>query len=70
MLETLNLAQKHKLTRKAKPFTLKEWKMYKMGQNNRLHKCLITLEAQIVLKELHERMAGKHFVIDTTIWKF
>jgi hypothetical protein len=41
--------------------------MYIMGQNNRLHKCLTTLETQIVLKELHERVAGKHFVIDTTI---
>jgi hypothetical protein len=38
--------------------------MYKMGQNNKLHKCLTTLEAQIVLKELHERVLGGHFAMD------
>ncbi len=32
--------------------------MYKMC------KCLTTLEAQIVLKKLHERMAKGHFVVD------
>jgi hypothetical protein len=42
------------LARKAKLSILKEGKMYKLGQNNRLHRCLTTLEAQIVLKELHE----------------
>ncbi len=54
MLETINLVQKQKLARKAKLSILKEGKMYKLGQNNRLHRCLTTLEAQIVLKELHE----------------
>jgi hypothetical protein len=33
-----------------------------VGQNNRLHKCLTTSEAQFVLKELHKRVARKHFV--------
>jgi hypothetical protein len=31
MLETLNLAQKQKLAKKAKPFTLKEGIMYIVG---------------------------------------
>jgi hypothetical protein len=31
MLETLNLAQKQKLARKAKPFIFKEGIMYKVG---------------------------------------
>jgi hypothetical protein len=32
--------------------------MYKMC------KCLTTLETHIVLKELHERVAKRHFVVD------
>ncbi len=62
MPKTLNLVQKQKLVRKAKPFTLKEGIMYRMGQDNKLHRCLTTLKAQIVLKELHEGVAGRHFV--------
>jgi hypothetical protein len=57
MPKTLNLAQKHKLTKKEKPFTLKEGKMYKMGQNNRLHKCLIISRVHSVFKELREGVA-------------
>jgi hypothetical protein len=56
-LEILNLAHNYKLAKKAF-FTLKERIMYKMC------KCLTTLEAQIVLKKLHERMAKGHFVVD------
>jgi hypothetical protein len=54
MSETLNLVQKQKLARKAKTFTLKEGIMYRMGQNNRLCRCLTISKTQIVLKELHE----------------
>jgi hypothetical protein len=35
--------------------------MYRVGQDNRLHRCLTTSETQIVLKELHEGMSGRHF---------
>ncbi len=35
--------------------------MYRVGQNNILHRCLTTLKSQIVLKELHEGVAGGHF---------
>ncbi len=45
MLETLNLAQKQKLARKARPFTLKEGTMYIVGQNNKMRRCLTTSEA-------------------------
>ncbi len=38
--------------------------MYKVGQDNKMHRCLITSEAHIVLKELHEGVAKGHFVID------
>jgi hypothetical protein len=36
--------------------------MYKMGQDNKLRKRLTTLKTYIVLKELHERVARRHFV--------
>jgi hypothetical protein len=49
MPETLNRAQKQKLAKKEKPFTLKKGKLYRVGQDNKLHKCLTTSKAQIVL---------------------
>jgi hypothetical protein len=57
------------LVRKVKPFTLKEGIMYKMGQDNIMHKCLTTLKTQIVLKELHERVARRNFVANITTKK-
>jgi hypothetical protein len=57
------------LARKVETFTLKEEIMYKVGQDNRMHKCLTTSKAQIVLKELHEGVVGRHFALDITIKK-
>ncbi len=57
------------MTTKAKPFIVKEGIMYIMGQDNKMHKCLTTLEAQIVLKELHEGMVGGHFAANITTKK-
>jgi len=37
-----------------------------MGQDNRLQQCLTTIEAQMVMKELHEGPLGGHFVIEIT----
>ncbi len=37
-----------------------------MGQNNKLHKCLNTSEAQFVFKKLHKRMVGRHFAANIT----
>jgi hypothetical protein len=65
----LSLAQKRKLAKKAKPFTLKEIIMYKMGQDNKMHKCLTTLKAQILLKKLYEGVGGRHFATDITTKK-
>jgi hypothetical protein len=31
-------------------------------QDNKMRRCLTTLEAHIVLKELHERVVGRHFL--------
>jgi hypothetical protein len=44
--------------------------MYRVKQNNILHRCLTTLKAQIVLKELHEGVVGRHFVANVTAKKF
>jgi hypothetical protein len=57
------------LARKVKTFTLKEEIMYRVGQDNRMHKCLTTSKAQIVLKELHEGVVRRHFALDITIKK-
>ncbi len=57
------------MARKVETFTLKEEIMYKVGQDNRMHKCLTTSKAQIVLKELHEGVVGRHFALDITIKK-
>jgi hypothetical protein len=46
-------SSKIKVGEKGKHFILKEGIMYKVGQDNKMHRCLTTLEAQIVLKELH-----------------
>jgi hypothetical protein len=52
------------LVKKAKPFTLKKGIMYKVGQDNKMRKCLTTSKAQIVLKELHEGVAKGYFAVD------
>jgi hypothetical protein len=36
--------------------------MYRVGQDNKMHRCLTTFETHIVLKELHEGVIGGHFV--------
>ncbi len=43
--------------------------MYRMGQDNIMCRYLTTLETQIILKEPHERMVGRHFAADITINK-
>jgi hypothetical protein len=69
MPKILNLGQNQKLARKARPFILKEGIMNKVEQDKRMHKCLTTLRAQIVMKELHEGVARGHFVADITAKK-
>ncbi len=43
--------------------------MYRMGQDNKMRKCMTTSEAQIVLKELHEGVARGHFATNITTKK-
>jgi hypothetical protein len=40
--------------------------LYRMGHDNRLKRCLSTIEAQKVMKELHEGVVRKHFAIEIT----
>jgi hypothetical protein len=42
---TLLVQQKQRLIKKIKLFTLKNGELYKMGQDNRLQRCLTTIEA-------------------------
>jgi hypothetical protein len=42
---TLFVPQKQRLVKKEKPFTLKNGELHRMGQNNRLQRCLTTIEA-------------------------
>jgi hypothetical protein len=44
MRKTLNLVQKQKLAKNAKPFIVKEL-MYRLGQDNIMHRCLTTSKA-------------------------
>ncbi len=69
MPKKLNLVQKQKLAKKAKPFIIKEGKMYGVGQDNKLCRCLTMLKTQIALKELHEGVARGHFATNITTKK-
>jgi len=40
--------------------------MDKIGQDNKLRKCLITSKTHMVRKELHEKVAKRHFASNTT----
>jgi hypothetical protein len=54
---------KQRLVRRIEPFTVKNGELYRMGQDNRLQRCL-TIEAQMVMKELHEGPSKGHFVVE------
>jgi hypothetical protein len=41
----LNLVHKQKLVKKVEPFILKERIMYKVGQDNKMRRCLTTSKA-------------------------
>ncbi len=38
--------------------------MYKMGQDNKLQRCLTTIEAHMVMRGRHEGPLGGHFAIE------
>jgi hypothetical protein len=40
----LSIQQKQRLIRRSEPFTPKNGELYKMGQDNRLKRCLTTIE--------------------------
>ncbi len=55
---------------KGKTFHFKKGNYVQSGTRQQNGRCLTTLEAHIVLKELHEGVDGGHFVIDITAKKF
>ncbi len=61
---TLLVQQKQRLVRRAEPFTLKNGEFNKIGQNNRLWWCLTTIEAQMVMRELHEGPSRRHIALN------
>jgi hypothetical protein len=66
MEEFLSLGQKQRLSRKVEPFTMKNEILYKMGHDNKLKRCLPTIEALKVMKELQEGIVRGHFAIEIT----
>ncbi len=44
--------------------------MYRMGQDNRLKRCMSTIEAKMVTKELHEGVLKGHFATKITQKQF
>jgi len=60
------MQQKQRLARRSKPFTLKNGELYKVGQDNKLQRCLTITEAQMVMKELHEGPSRRHFATKIT----
>jgi hypothetical protein len=63
---TLSVQQKQRLVRRIEPFTLKNGELYRMGQDNKLSRCLITTKTQMVMRELHEGSLRGHFAIEIT----
>ncbi len=49
------------MVKKIEPFTHKNGELHRMGQDNRLWQCLITIKTQMVMRKLHEWLAWRHF---------
>ncbi len=43
---------------------MKDGIIYRVGHDNKMCRCLTTLEAQIVLTKLHEGVVGGHFAVN------
>jgi len=60
----LSIQQKQRLVKKVEPFTHKNGKLYKMGQDNKLWRSLTTTKTQMVMKDLHEEPLGGYFAFE------
>jgi len=60
---------KTEVGQQGRTFHFKRGIMYKVGQDNKMRRCLTTSKAQIVLKELHEGVVGRHFAINIIVKK-
>jgi hypothetical protein len=54
---------------KARPYTLYDGHLHKLGPNGILRQCLKPNEASKVLEEFHEGLVGGHYGSNTTMKK-
>ncbi len=54
---------------KARPYTLYDGHLHKLGPNGILRQCLRPNEAFKVLEKFHEKLAGGHYGSNTTMKK-
>jgi hypothetical protein len=59
-----------RLVIKARPYTLCDGHLHKLGPDEVLRQCLTPIEAFKVLEEFHERPAGGHYSSNTIVKKF
>jgi hypothetical protein len=46
------------------PFTIIDGKLYKQREDQILRRCLHDNEISVILREMHERVGGRHFLMD------
>jgi hypothetical protein len=61
---------KARLAKRIEPFPIKNGVIYRMGQDNKLKRCMSTIEAKMVTKKLHEGVLRGHFATKITQKKF
>jgi hypothetical protein len=54
---------------RARPYTLYDGQMYKLGPNGLLRQCLFPKEVSRILEDFHERPIGGHFGMNTIVIK-
>jgi hypothetical protein len=60
---TLFILKKQRLVKRAKLRTLRNGELYKMGHDNKMRKCLITIKAWMVIRKPYEGPSRGHFTI-------
>jgi hypothetical protein len=63
------MEQYKKLMLKALPFTIIEWKLCKQGQDQIMCRCLHDDKILVILREMHKRVGGGHFLANITARK-
>ncbi len=68
-LKGYSMEQWKKLMLKVFPFPIIEMKLYEQRQDLILCWCFHNDEISVNLREMHERVGGRHFLADITTWK-